>query len=264
MNLRPQQRIWGQSWICWPCSVFSIYDCPLGIIIACRKHPGPSLVIDDILFVHPECCWLDIVPATWREIEKLNLKWLLSPEPRCKKLWVGWTEQIVHHLSEMSLSEFHMSYLLQVYWISRTNTKGKMQCNLRSSSFFSLTRYLKSGGSRTNKGIFGLSVRCIFFAKIEKRGKKRKWISDLLSCHAINFSTFSRLYYVSSASIYRLCIYFSFLVSKEGQAYLYSMQLHSGPVRGDSSLIMWSSVGNSDTEIGKHWWIEIERIRKVR
>ena len=50
---------------------------------------------------------------------------------RCKKLRVGRTKQIVHHLSEMSLSEIHMSYLLQVYWINRMNRIGNMQSNLQ-------------------------------------------------------------------------------------------------------------------------------------
>ena len=103
-------------------------------IFACRKDPGPCLIVDNILFVHAERCWLHVVPATQKGFENSNFKRKLSLVLRCKKLRVGRTKQIVHHLSEMSLSEIHMSYLLQVYWINRMNRIGNMQSNLQLHS----------------------------------------------------------------------------------------------------------------------------------
>ena len=34
------------------------------MIVACRKDPGPCLIVDDIMLVHAESCWLNVVPAT--------------------------------------------------------------------------------------------------------------------------------------------------------------------------------------------------------
>ena len=105
---------------------------------------------------------------------------------RCKKLRVGRTKQIVHHLSEMSLSEIHMSYLLQVYWINRMNRIGNMQSNLQ---LYSVSSEVVNKDEKKRIVSISRGARC-------KQNYNLVLISSFIPC-----ITVSHYHYLSTLSI---------------------------------------------------------------